>query len=60
VESVTGVQRTFTEADQVAAVAARAPAGRPYYRLPDLRLRGLLHLLRDDPRLQAFAAPGGG
>jgi PucR family transcriptional regulator, purine catabolism regulatory protein len=30
-------------------------AGRPlYYRLPDLRLRGLLHLLRDDPRLQTF------
>jgi PucR family transcriptional regulator, purine catabolism regulatory protein len=55
VESVTGVQRTFLEADQVAAVAARAPAGRPFYRLPDLRLRGLLHLLRDDPRLQAFA-----
>ena len=33
----------------------RRPAGRPFYRLPDLRLRGLLHLLRDDPRLQAFA-----
>jgi purine catabolism regulator len=29
--------------------------GRPlFYRLPDLRLRGLLHLLRDDPRLQTF------
>jgi PucR family transcriptional regulator, purine catabolism regulatory protein len=55
VESVTGVQRTFLEADQVAAVAARAPAGRTFYRLPDLRLRGLLHLLRDDPRMQAFA-----
>jgi PucR family transcriptional regulator, purine catabolism regulatory protein len=55
VESVTAVQRSFLEADQVAEVAARAPAGRPYYRLPDLRLRGLLHLLRDDPRLQAFA-----
>jgi hypothetical protein len=54
-ESVTGGQQTFLEADQVAAVAARAPAGRPFYRLPDLRLRGLLHLLRDDPRLQAFA-----
>jgi hypothetical protein len=27
---------------------------RPYYRLPDLRLRGLLHLLRDDARLRAF------
>jgi PucR family transcriptional regulator, purine catabolism regulatory protein len=54
-ESVTSVQRTFLEADQVAEVAARSPAGRPFYRLPDLRLRGLLHLLRDDPRLQAFA-----
>jgi purine catabolism regulator len=55
VESAAGVQRSFLEAGQVAAAAARAPAGRPFYRLPDLRLRGLLHLLRDDPRLQAFA-----
>jgi PucR family transcriptional regulator, purine catabolism regulatory protein len=55
VESVTAVQRSFLEADQVAEVAARAPTGLPFYRLPDLRLRGLLHLLRDDPRLQAFA-----
>jgi purine catabolism regulator len=31
------------------------PGARPlFYRLPDLRLRGLLHLLRDDPRLQTF------
>ena len=35
--------------------AARNGAGRDFYRLPDLRLRGLLHLLRDDPRVQAFA-----
>jgi purine catabolism regulator len=28
---------------------------RPYYRLGDLRLRGLVHVLRDDPRLRAFA-----
>jgi PucR family transcriptional regulator, purine catabolism regulatory protein len=55
VDSVTAVQRSFLEADQVAEVAARAPTGLPVYRLPDLRLRGLLHLLRDDPRLQAFA-----
>ena len=55
VESVTAVQRSFLEADQVAEVAVRTPAGLPFYRLPDLRLRGLLHLLRDDPRLQAFA-----
>ncbi|HEY7013699.1 MAG TPA: PucR family transcriptional regulator ligand-binding domain-containing protein [Streptosporangiaceae bacterium] len=35
--------------------ASRNGAGRDFYRLPDLRLRGLLHLLRDDPRVQAFA-----
>src|SRR5262249_48891302 len=29
--------------------AARNAPGRDFYRLPDLRLRGLLHLLRDDP-----------
>ena len=28
--------------------------GRPYYRLADLRLRGLLHLLGDDARLATF------
>ncbi len=68
--SIRDVRRSFLEASQVADVAAErpAPAGRPpspgsspseggrplFYRLPDLRLRGLLHLLRDDPRLQTF------
>ena len=58
VESVLEVQRSFLEAEQVAEVAARdrgSGSGRDFYRLPDLRLRGLLHLLRDDPRVQAFA-----
>ncbi|GAA1018979.1 CdaR family transcriptional regulator [Acrocarpospora pleiomorpha] len=55
VESVRDVRRSFLEAEQVADVAVRQPDGRPYYRLPDLRLRGLLHLLRDDARLQTFA-----
>jgi purine catabolism regulator len=55
VDSVLQVQRSFLEAEQVAEVAARSGAGLPFYRLPDLRLRGLLHLLRDDPRVQAFA-----
>jgi purine catabolism regulator len=49
------VRRSFLDAREVADVAIRHPDGRPYYRLPDLRLRGLLHLLRDDPRAQAFA-----
>jgi purine catabolism regulator len=34
---------------------AAADSGRPlFYRLADLGLRGLLHLLRDDPRVQTF------
>ncbi len=49
------VRRSFLDAREVADVAIRHPDGRPYYRLPDLRLRGLLHLLRDDARVQAFA-----
>jgi purine catabolism regulator len=55
VDSVGGVQRSFLEADHVAEAAAGSGAALPFYRLPDLRLRGLLHLLRDDPRLHAFA-----
>src|SRR6202034_3348171 len=63
VGSIRDVRRSFLEASQVADVAAErrddrdgaAGTGRPlFYRLPDLRLRGLLHLLRDDPRLQTF------
>jgi PucR family transcriptional regulator, purine catabolism regulatory protein len=69
VGSIRDVRRSFLEASQVADVAAERPAergagppgapdsawpGPAFYRLPDLRLRGLLHLLRDDPRLQTF------
>ncbi|HSR84503.1 MAG TPA: helix-turn-helix domain-containing protein, partial [Streptosporangiaceae bacterium] len=54
VDSVSSVQRSLLEADQVAAAAPSSGPRQAYYRLPDLRLRGLLHLLRDDPRLQAF------
>lgn len=55
VDSVKDVRRSFLEAEQVSDAAIRRPDGRPYYRLPDLRLRGLLHLLRNDARLQTFA-----
>ena len=60
-ETLRDVRRSFLEARQVGDVAIRQPAGaagasgRAFYRLPDLRLRGLLHLLRDDARLQTFA-----
>jgi PucR family transcriptional regulator, purine catabolism regulatory protein len=66
--SLRQVRDGFREAREVADVAIGhagvpdAPDGRdvpdgprPYYRLADLRLRGLLHVLRDDPRLRAFA-----
>jgi sugar diacid utilization regulator len=56
------VREAFREAREVADVAIRHPGGpdlrrghRAYYRLPDLRLRGLLHLLREDSRLRSFA-----
>jgi len=51
------VRRSLLEARQVADAAADAPRaadGRPFYRLADLRLRGLLFLLGDDPRLATF------
>jgi PucR family transcriptional regulator, purine catabolism regulatory protein len=54
--SIREVRRSFLEAGQVAEVAADRPGpDQPlFYRLTDLHLRGLLHLLRDDPRLQTF------
>jgi PucR family transcriptional regulator, purine catabolism regulatory protein len=55
VDSVAGVQRSFLEADHVAGAAAGSGPDLPYVRLADLRLRGLLHLLRDDSRVHAFA-----
>ncbi|HEV2536070.1 MAG TPA: PucR family transcriptional regulator ligand-binding domain-containing protein [Streptosporangiaceae bacterium] len=68
VGSIRDVRRSFLEASQVADVAAERPDGwsfagpgpgpgpgrPPFYRLADLRLRGLLHLLREDPRVQTF------
>jgi PucR family transcriptional regulator, purine catabolism regulatory protein len=55
--SLDEARRSLLEAQQVADAAAQsssADRGRPYYRLADLRLRGLLHLLGDDARLATF------
>jgi PucR family transcriptional regulator, purine catabolism regulatory protein len=59
--SVRDARRCLLEAQQVADAVAQAPggrspraAGRPYHRLADLRLRGLLHLLGGDARLATF------
>jgi purine catabolism regulator len=55
VGAVRDARRSLLEAVQVADAAVRQPpVPTPYHRLVDVRLRGLLHLLRDDARLQTF------
>ncbi|GLU46574.1 PucR family transcriptional regulator [Nocardiopsis ansamitocini] len=53
-ENIRQVRRSFLEARQVGDVALRQTDDRLYYRLPDLHVRGLLHLFRDDERLQVY------
>jgi hypothetical protein len=55
--SLREVREAFREAREVADLSVKNAddtARRLYYRLPDLRLRGLLHLLREDARLSSF------
>ncbi len=54
VDELGEVSRSLAEARHVAAAAAHLDGTKAYYRLPDLRLRGLMYVLRDDPRLQTF------
>lgn len=48
------LRSSFSEATEAVEAARDASGERAYYRISDVRLRGLLHMLRDDPRLQAF------
>jgi purine catabolism regulator len=48
------VRRSFVEAVHVADAAVAEPPTAPVARLRDVRLRGLVRLLRDEPELQAF------
>ncbi len=46
----------LAEAEHVAEVAIALPVGdKSFYRAADVRLRGLVGLIRSDPRVQAFA-----
>jgi purine catabolism regulator len=62
VTNLMDARRTLGEAAHVAQAALRTSAAdanareRGFHRLADVRLRGLLHLLREDERLSAFAA----
>ncbi len=56
--SVTGVDRlreSFAEADEAADAGQSLPGNRLFVTTADIRIRGLVHLLRDDPRLQSYA-----
>ncbi|MCG8919319.1 PucR family transcriptional regulator [Actinokineospora sp. PR83] len=55
VTEVGQARRSLTEAAHVAQAALSTPSAKPFHRLQDVRLRGLLHLLADDDRLLAFA-----
>ncbi|MET7471747.1 PucR family transcriptional regulator [Micromonospora sp. NPDC005686] len=54
VSSLREARRSLIEARQVAEAARRDPRDLSCYRLPHVGLAGLLHLLRDEPRLQTF------
>ncbi|WP_444546541.1 PucR family transcriptional regulator [Catellatospora citrea] len=54
VDSLREARRSLVEARQVAQAARHDPTGPVVHRLPNVGLPGLLHLLRDEPRLQTF------
>ncbi|MEU1755663.1 PucR family transcriptional regulator [Micromonospora matsumotoense] len=54
VGSLREVRRSLVEARQLAEAARRDRRDLPIFRLPHVGLAGLLHLLRDEPRLQTF------
>ncbi|EEP70684.1 LOW QUALITY PROTEIN: CdaR family transcriptional regulator, partial [Micromonospora sp. ATCC 39149] len=54
VASLREARRSLVEARQVADAARRDRRDLPIFRLPHVGLAGLLHLLRDEPRLQTF------
>ncbi|MFC0530745.1 PucR family transcriptional regulator [Phytohabitans kaempferiae] len=54
VEALRDARRSLVEAQQVAAAARHGRRDVPVFRLPHVGLAGLLHLLRDEPRLQTF------
>ncbi len=54
VDSVQEARRSLLEARQIAYAARLDTRSVPVFRLPHVGLPGLLHLLRDEPRLQTF------
>jgi PucR family transcriptional regulator, purine catabolism regulatory protein len=54
VDAVRDARRSMREAEQVAETIGESDPPKPCYQLPDVRIRGLMHVLRDDARVQTF------
>lgn len=54
VDSLREARRSLMEARQIGYAARHDHRDVPVFRLPDVGLAGLLHLLRDEPRVQTF------
>ncbi len=54
VQSVDDLGRSFAEAHEAADVAFSLPSHRHYATVADIHLRGLVHLLREDPRVHSY------
>ncbi|HEY1762369.1 MAG TPA: PucR family transcriptional regulator [Acidimicrobiales bacterium] len=55
VNAIDHLGQCFAEATEAADAAKSLPKHRLYVTTSDIRLRGLIYLLRDDPRLQSYA-----
>jgi purine catabolism regulator len=55
VQEIDDFHYSFTDANEAADAAESLPGDHLFVTTADIRLRGLIHLLRDDPRLQNFA-----
>jgi purine catabolism regulator len=55
VNAIDGLRQSFAEANEAVDAAVNQPGDHLFVTTADIRLRGLVHLLRDDPRLQRYA-----
>ncbi|MHB1486270.1 MAG: PucR family transcriptional regulator [Acidimicrobiales bacterium] len=55
VGTIDGLRRSFAEANEAAEAARSLPVDRLFVTTGDIRLRGLIHLLCEDSRVQSYA-----
>jgi purine catabolism regulator len=55
VKTIDDLPQSFADANQAAEAAENLPGNHLFVTTTDIRLRGLIHLMRDDPRVQNYA-----